>query len=654
MPVESLSAEILGAGGPLAASLNGFVVRPQQQEMAASIEQAMVEHARYIVESGTGTGKTVAYLVPALLSGKKVLISTGTRNLQDQLYRRDLPLVREALANPVSTALLKGRANYLCIERLERAELEGRFTSRNPDTNLGRIREWAGRTESGDIAELSDVPEDSELWPLVTSTSDNCLGSQCRHYGDCHVNRARREALAADVLVVNHHLFFADLVLREEGFGQILPGVEVLIFDEAHQLADIASNFFGISLSSNQLNALCRDVVSEELKEKSAVAGLRESAQKLEKVVADMRLAFGGEVQRAPWSAIEKHKPLLAGMDGMRTRLSELSALLETAATHGPGLASCLRRALDLLDRLILLGETPPADHVPWFETGARSFVLHLTPMDIATPFRQYLDDAGKAWIFTSATLAIDHSFEHFQTQLGLEEAQTGQWDSPFDYSRQALLYIPTDLPSPSAPDYTQQVLEAALPVLEASAGRAFILFTSHRALKFAADFLGSRSNFRLLIQGSAPRAVLLDRFRSAANAVLLGTGSFWEGVDVRGEALSTVIIDKLPFAAPDDPVLRARGEAMERAGRNPFMEYQLPNAVIALKQGAGRLIRDVTDRGVLMLCDPRLMSKGYGRIFLSSLPPIPRTRELEDVKAFFGSGEGQVTRAQAARASEL
>jgi len=636
--MESPSAESLGARGPLAARLQGFVARPSQQEMAASIEAALAEHSIYIVESGTGTGKTFAYLVPALLSGKKVLISTGTKNLQDQLYRRDLPLVRDALGVPVSIALLKGRANYLCMERLERAELEGRFAGGRPDAVLTRIREWAGRTRSGDIAELSDVPEDSELWPLVTSTSDNCLGGQCRHYSECHVNHARKEALAADVIVVNHHLFFADLVLREEGFGQLLPGVEALIFDEAHQLPDIASNFFGIALSSQQLNALCRDTVAEELKENSAVAGLQDATKRLEKSVADMRLAFGVEAQRAPWSTVSERQALHLAMTAARSHLAALSGLLEAAATRGPGLASCLRRALDLLDRIVMLSETPPPNYIAWFETGARSFILHLTPMDIATPFRQYLSGGGKAWVFTSATLAIDHSFEHFQTQLGLESAQADQWGSPFDYSRQALLYIPTGLPQPSAPDYTQRVLDAALPVLEASAGRAFLLFTSHRALRFAADYLAVQTDFPLLIQGSAPRAMLLERFRNAGNAVLLGTGSFWEGVDVRGEALSTVIIDKLPFAAPDDPVLKARGEAMEQAGRSPFMEYQLPNAVIALRQGAGRLIRDVTDRGVLMLCDPRLLNKGYGSIFLSSLPPMPRTRAIEDVRRFFRS----------------
>ena len=612
--------------------------------MAARIETVLAERSTCIVESGTGTGKTLAYLVPALLSGKKVLVSTGTRNLQDQLYRRDLPLVRDALGVPVSAALLKGRPNYLCLARLERAEMEGRFGGRRADSTLARIRKWAGATVSGDIAELGDVAEDSELWPLVTSTSDNCLGSQCGHYGECHVNRARREALAADVLVVNHHLFFADLALREEGFGQILPGVEALIFDEAHQLPEIASGFFGIALGSQQLIALCRDAIAEEIKERSTVAGLKEAAQRLEKSVGDARLAFGAGVQRGPWSAAAGREGLAAAIADTHTRLGELAGLLEAAAVCGPGLANCMHRALDLSGRLEQVTGNPPAEFVPWFETTARSFMLHLTPLAVAPLFRRYLEGDRKAWIFTSATLAIGHSFTHFCDELGLQEAAAEQWDSPFDYARQALLYVPQGLPPPATPGYTECVLDAALPVIEASRGRTFVLFTSHRALKLAAGYLASRCMFPLLIQGSAPRARLLERFRQAGNAVLLGTGSFWEGVDVRGEALSTVIIDKLPFAAPDDPVMQARGEALERDGRNPFMELLLPDAVIALKQGAGRLIRDASDRGVLMLCDPRLLGKSYGRIFLASLPQMPRTRLLEDVQRFFAANIPQVS----------
>ena len=630
------SKEILGPEGPLAGRLEGFVPREGQQQLAARIEAALADDGVFIAESGTGTGKTFAYLVPALLSGKKVLISTGTKNLQDQLFHRDLPLVRDALKIPVSRALLKGRSNYLCRYRFEGTELEGRFASKAQSAEWVRLKAWAGGTRSGDIAELNDVPEDSTLWPRVTSTADNCVGSQCEHYHECFVNRARREALAADVLVVNHHLFFADLALREEGFGQLLPGVDAVIFDEAHQLPDIASRFLGQTLSSRQLNGLCQDTLAEELKEHSAVRGMQDAVKSLQKAVADFRLAFGVEPRRDAWGEPAVNTEVRSALATLGETLSGLMTLLEIAAGKSQGFASCYRRAVELLERLTLFSEQPPPEFVAWFETTGRGFVLYLTPLEVATAFQQHLRAEPKAWVFTSATLAIDRRFEHFQVQMGLEEAETGQWDSPFDFAGQTLLYLPQGLPVPAHHEYTSRVVQACLPVLEASQGRAFLLFTSYRALRIAAELLEGRLDYPLLVQGSAPRAELLARFRDAGNAILLGTSSFWEGVDVRGEALSCVIIDKLPFAAPDDPVLRARGQALEQAGRNAFMGYQLPNAVIALKQGAGRLIRDEQDSGVLVLCDPRLLSKGYGRVFLHSLPPMPVTREVEDVRGFF------------------
>jgi len=607
--------------------------------MASRIEEAMACDGRLIAESGTGTGKTLAYLVPAVLSGRKILISTGTRHLQDQLYRRDLPVVLQALQVPVTTALLKGRSNYLCLHRLGQLESDG--VSRRLAGQLTGVRDWSRRTRTGDVAELGELPEDADIWPLVTSTADNCLGSKCESYDDCHVLRARREALAADLLVVNHHLFFADLALREEGFGSLLPGSEVVVFDEAHQLPELASLFFSQSLTSVQLYGLVRDVRLEHVREQSGIETLPASADRLEKAVADFRLAMGMELRRADWSSLEQRPGFHDARQTLSDSLGDLASLLDKAAARGEGLANCSRRASVLLDHLLQIGTVSSNEQVTWAETTARGFGIHLTPLDIATPFQSHLEQESRAWIFTSATLSVNGRFDHFQSQLGLESADTSVWESPFDFARQTLLYLPAGLPEPAAPDYVGAVIEIAVKVLQASRGRAFLLFTSHRALRQAVTLLAGRVPYPLLVQGEAPRGELLARFRELGNAVLLGTGSFWEGVDVRGEALSCVLIDKLPFASPDDPVLRARAAALEAEGRNPFMEYQLPVAVLALKQGAGRLIRDSNDRGTLVLCDPRLTTKGYGRTFLASLPPMPRTRELQDVTRFFSARSG-------------
>ncbi len=638
------SADILGPQGPFVTRIAGFQPRPGQREMAARIERALADHGTFVAESGTGTGKTFAYLVPALLSGKKVLISTGTRHLQDQIFHRDLPLVREALGRPVSTALLKGRSNYLCSYRLEHAPESREFAP-----SLARIRAWSALTRSGDISEVEGVAEDSDVWPHVTSSPENCLGSRCPRYDSCYVKRAREQALAAEVLVVNHHLFFADLALREEGFARLLPGVEAVIFDEAHQLPDIATTFFGTSFSGHQLLGLCRDIHTEEHRASSGVAQLPDFTRALEKAVADFRLSFGVAPRREPLERMDGVPAYHAARDNLRARLTDLTAALEIAAQTSEGLASGYRRAASLLDRVTLLGEDCADEYVAWFETTVRGFSLYLTPLEVASSFRAHVETSNAAWIFTSATLAINGSFAHFQSQLGLEHADTGYWQSPFNFADQTLMYLPSGLPEPSAADYTDAVIELALPILEASGGRAFLLFTSYRALNQAAAALRGRLPYPLLVQGDLPRAALLERFRSLGNAVLLGTASFWEGVDVRGEALSCVIIDKLPFAAPDDPVLRARAAALEAAGRNPFMEYQVPEAVIALKQGAGRLIRAENDYGVLVLCDPRLRTRGYGKTFLGSLPSMPRTNRFDDVKAFFKrhSPEGLVPEAQ-------
>lgn len=631
--------ELLGDDGPLAQHVPGFSPRQEQQQMATAVAAAIDNQDKLIVEAGTGTGKTFAYLMPVLYSGQRVIISTGTRHLQDQLFNNDLPKVREALQVPVKTALLKGRSNYLCHHRLALATDEGRLPAKQLH-ELERVRAWSARTRSGDIAGLGEVSEHSPVWPRVTSTADNCLGQECDYFRDCFVVRARRAAMEADVVVINHHLLFADMALKEEGFGELLPGVDAVIIDEAHQLPEVASLFFGTSVSSHQLLDLGRDIQLEHVREAGDMTELPEAAQRLEHIVRQLRLALGGQDRRAAWEAVEGNADVTASLAELAAGLEQLVDWLQVASERGKGLESCWQRARVLQERLLQFQQESAVDSIQWFETRRRSFRLNQTPLDVAPAFSRALEVLPATWVFTSATLAVGSSFEHYAARLGLDAAQTLQLDSPFDYSRNALLYLPQHMPEPNAREYTRTVVERAREVLAASAGRAFLLFTSHAALREAASLLEDDFDYPLLVQGSKPRNELLEEFRQLGNAVLLGTSSFWEGVDVRGEALSCVIIDKLPFASPGDPVLQARIDAMRTQGRNPFMEYQLPQAVIALKQGVGRLIRDVDDRGVLVICDPRLQSRSYGRVFLGSLPDMPVIREAGPLHDFF-SGDG-------------
>ncbi|MGB0723646.1 MAG: ATP-dependent DNA helicase [Gammaproteobacteria bacterium] len=633
-----MAATALGPEGEFAAAIKGFAPREQQILMAEAVELAIAEAKTLVVEAGTGVGKTFAYLVPAVLSRRKTIVSTGTRNLQDQLFDKDLPIVRETLGVPFKAALLKGRANYLCLHRLEEVDRSGRLGSREEVRDLARIRAWAGVTHAGDIAEITDVPEDSAIWPRVTSTTDNCLGQDCPQIDDCHVIAARRAAQAADLVVVNHHLLCADLSLKEDGFGEILPAADVYVVDEAHQLPDVASSFFGRSLSSRQMVELCRDCTAEYLREAADMADIGTAADALERTVLDLRLLLGPEGRRAAWRTLENDSRVSAGLADLEAALDALERALEPAAERGKGLESCHRRVVDAQSRMAMV--TAPDDgegQIRWYETYRRSFAIHLTPMDVAMAFQERLPERPSTWIHTSATLAINGRFAYFADQLGLDEPAELLLDSPFDYKTNALFYVPDHLPMPNEPGFTAQAVEAALPVLEASGGRAFMLFTSYRALDEAAELLNSHDRFPLFVQGAAPKGQLLEAFRASGNGVLLGTSSFWEGVDVRGEALSCVIIDKLPFASPGDPVLQARIDAMRRSGQDPFQDYQLPRAVIMLKQGVGRLIRDVADRGVLMLCDRRLLLRNYGFVFLNSLPDTGRTRSLERVQRFLG-----------------
>jgi len=634
------ASECLSSDGALASEVPGFAARPQQQQMADAVERALEQGEALIVEAGTGTGKTFAYLVPTLLSGQKVIISTGTRHLQDQLFHRDLPTVQSALAVPVNAALLKGRANYLCHHRLEATRSEGRLRDRLQVGQLEAIFDWSGRTRSGDIAELSGIPEDAPVWPRVTSTAENCLGQQCEWFAKCHVIQARRAAQEADLVVINHHLLCADLALKEEGFGELLPGADVFVIDEAHQLPETAARFFGLTLSSRQLQELAQDSITEYLRETTDQEGLPAVARQVEHALQGVRLAMGQDEQRAPWSRLAGNTDLSKHLIALGESLAELSAALEQQAERSRGLDNCYQRAVKLQGLLVQCTEQPPANHVHWFETWRQSFRINLTPLDVADIFSSQRQELPRCWVFTSATLSVNGAFDHFARQLGLEDAGTLSLDSPFDFQNNALFYVPEGLPEPNDASYTDRMLDCSEQIIRAARGRTFVLFTSYRALHIARRRLQESCDFPLLVQGSAPRNELLERFRELGNAVLLGTSSFWEGVDVRGGALSCVIIDKLPFASPGDPVWQARIDALKEQGGNPFIDEQLPHAVITLKQGVGRLIRDVDDRGVLVICDPRLVGKSYGRVFLNSLPDMKRSRDFDEVVAFFDAGD--------------
>ncbi|MGB7814904.1 MAG: ATP-dependent DNA helicase [Methylotenera sp.] len=641
MSNKSALTQIFKSDGALANAIEGFSERAQQLEMALAIEAAIKGNKQLVAEAGTGTGKTFAYLVPALLSGGKVIISTGTKTLQDQLFNRDLPNVRDALKVPVTVAMLKGRANYVCHYHLENAMQSGRFASREDAKYVHLIKNFAENSKTGDKAELTDVPENATIWLNVTSTRDNCLGQDCSFYKDCFVMEARKKALAADVVVVNHHLFFADVMLRDEGVAELLPSANTVIFDEAHQLPEVAGLFFGEDISTSQLMELARDASIAHLSLAKDCVALGEAIPKLEKACKDFRLIFAYEGSRLPVQKALALKGFDAAFSDMQAMLSELTKVLESQAARDPGLEKCWQRGEALGEQLDHWIKAQNANLVRWVEVFTQSVQLHATPLSVADSFGKQLSAQPRAWIFTSATLAVKSDFSHYMAQMGLHAAETGFWESPFDYDNQALLYAPQNMPDPNTSAYNAAVAAVSLPVIQASQGRAFVLCTSLKAMReihalLKEVFATNGMEYPLLLQGESTRSELLDRFRTHGNAVLVGSQSFWEGVDVRGEALSVVIIDKLPFAPPDDPVLSARIDKMNTEGKNAFMEYQLPYSVITLKQGAGRLIRDEKDRGVLMICDPRLITKPYGKRIWQSLPPFKRTKELVDVEAFF------------------
>lgn len=626
--------------GVLTEAIPGFRPRAAQQQMAEAVAEVIRQGGELVVEAGTGTGKTYAYLVPALRSNKKVIISTGSRALQDQLYTRDLPAIINALKFKGKTAILKGRSNYLCLERMDQQNMSGGDLPVQALTDLVSVRGWSSQTVDGDISQCGSVAEDSSLWPLVTSTNDNCLGSDCPRYSDCFVVKARQRAMDADVVVVNHHLFLADLVVKESGFAELIPDAEVMIFDEAHQLPDIASQYFGQQVSSRQLQDLARDIMIAYRTEVRDMQQLQKSADRLSQASQDFRLILGDPGFRGNLRDLLQRNDVSRMLVLLDDALELCYDVIKLSLGRSPLLDAAFERAAQYRTRLKRISQTHEAGFSYWYECHARHFTLALTPLSVADRFRDVMDARKASWVFTSATLSVNGKMDHFAHRLGVNAGQQLILSSPFDYQRQALLCVPRNLPENQRAGAARQLATMLAPLIEVNRGRCFFLCTSYQMMRELAAEFRARLTLPVLLQGETSKGQILQQFIEAGNALLVATSSFWEGVDVRGDALSLVIIDKLPFTSPEDPLLKARMEDARHRGCDPFDEVQLPDAVITLKQGAGRLIRDVTDRGVLVICDQRLVSRPYGGLFLNSLPDAPRTRDLQIAEAFIRQGK--------------
>ncbi|SAI68293.1 ATP-dependent helicase [Bordetella ansorpii] len=690
--------EFFAPDGPLAQALPGYLRRDAQVDLAQAIERTMAQRGTLVAEAGTGIGKTWAYLVPAFARGGKVLVSTGTRTLQDQLYARDLPRVRAALALPVTAALLKGRGNYVCHYHLDRLQGDERaLKNRAEIAQLRQIQVFANISKTGDRADLAQIPEDADIWQRVTSTRENCLGQDCPRIRDCFVVKARRQAQEADVVVVNHALFMADMVLREEGVTDLLPEVDTVIFDEAHQLPDTATRFLGNSVSTHQLLDFGRTMEAAGLAYAREAAKWGDVSREVETAARELRLACAS-LERVPgrkatFEAMPEPEVFDAALAVLRKTLEAATRALAGVAEKHPDLMAAARGGADLVTRLsrwaspgrpgateaaldpgwgsdangpeaqavaeaaepavaaareaaqAVLREaaaeaswTGPA--VRWVEHGQHHVRLHAAPLSVAQAFSRHRKP-GQAWILTSATLSVHGDFNHFTSQLGLDDAETGRWESPFDYATQGLLYVPQGMPEPQSPRFVERFVETLMPLLEASPGGALVLCTTLRAVERVAEGLkdaceDAGHEWPILRQGEATRRDLLERFVKLKHPVLVGSASFWEGIDLPGDVLTLVAIDKLPFAPPDDPVIEARLRACRARGGNPFEQYQLPEAAIALKQGAGRLIRTESDWGVLVVGDARLVEKPYGKRLWRGLPPFARTRDMDAALAFY------------------
>jgi ATP-dependent DNA helicase DinG len=640
---------VFGADGALAERLPGFTYRAAQQQMAEVVAEALESGRHAVIEAGTGIGKTFAYLLPVLLLQRRAIISTGTHTLQDQLFARDLPLLGAVIGRPMEVAVLKGRSNYLCWHRLDAAVRDG---TRDAPTiaALHALDAWGQTSDTGDLTELEDLADDHTLRSQVTSTVDNCLGRNCAFVDRCFVVEARRRAQAAQVVIVNHHLLLADLALKDNGFGELLPGTDAVIVDEAHQLPDVAQQFFGWSVSTRELEALLRDVFAEA-RAAGVLAQIDADQSMVGRAIVALRSAVVRPEGRTPW--IASPAALRDALPEAASALEALAAALEPFGDSKPGLRNCRERCAACARRLREITVADPAEGLRWFDLTAGAVVVHWTPLDIGAALAARMEAQNGVWVFASATLAVEADFSHFVRRIGLRAALESVLPSPFDYERNARIYLPQGLPDPADEDYVEALLATIWPLVEAARGGAFLLFTSYRALQRGERWLeGRAAPGRVLVQGRGSRSELLNQFRADGNAVLLGTGSFWQGVDVRGRALRLVVIDKLPFAVPSDPLVQARAEAIRRAGGDAFTELQLPQAVLALKQGVGRLIRDFDDRGLIVLGDPRLRTRPYGAKFLASLPAMPVIDDFDSALGFAASLAGDAIGAQSAAAA--
>lgn len=643
-PLAALLELVFSTNGVLSKAITGFKPRQAQNEMAGLVANAIEQDSILVIEAGTGTGKTFAYLVPALLARQKTIISTGSKNLQDQLFKKDLPTISQALKYSGKIALLKGRANYLCLERLAYLEIGGALGDKSILSDIAKVQKWRNGTKTGDFSECHTLAEDSPIIPQLVSSTESCLGSDCAYYADCYVVQARKRAMEADIVVVNHHLFFADMAVKESGFAELIPEAKTIIFDEAHQLPDIASQYFGQSLTSRQLFDLAKDIQIIYRTEIRDMKQLGTASDKLQKTVQDLRLLLGEGNSKGNLRHIFSQQAVLKGVEALQDAFQFASEVIQLAEGRSQALASVRERLTNFAALLTKLSHTEITGYCYWYETLGRQFGLHITPLNVAEKFSEKLQQQKASWIFTSATLEVGGSFRHYCQRLGIEQAEQKILASPFDYAQQAMLCVPRYLPTTNQQYTLQQLAEMLLPIIKINQGHCFLLCTSYFMMKGLAEYLREHSQLNILLQGETSKGRLLEQFIQNPKSVLVATQSFWEGVDVRGKALSLVIIDKLPFVAPDEPLLKARIEDCRLQGGDPFNDIQIPETVITLKQGVGRLIRDVTDKGAIIICDPRLVMRNYGEVFLKSLPPASRTRDLQKVADFLQRIQSETT----------